>query len=128
MKIPKPDPGYENAPGRFDDYGNLVDPWVGVSINNVRKSKTTELGPSFVFPAFPTSTHPISWWYFLREPHPESEHTIDDSTGIAGPGLYWYRKRRTPPSDEKGRGKVVEEHVGKDKDLPFIIPLQFIST
>ena len=126
MTAPQPDPGFEDAPGRFDDRGNLIDAWIGVSINNVRKSKTTELGPSFVFPAAPRVEGDFSWWYFLREPHPESEHTRDDAKGAAGPGLYWYRKRRQPPEPGEDVGKVVEEHVGKDKDLPFIIPVQFL--
>ena len=126
MAIPKPDPGFEDAPGRYDGAGNLIDPWIGVSINNVRKSKTTELGPSFVFPAIPRTAGDFSWWYFLREPHPESEHTRDEAHGVAGPGLYWYRKRRQPPEPGEKAGKVVEEHVGKDKDLPFIIPVQFL--
>lgn len=52
------------------------------------------------------------WWYFLR-----------DLPGKENP--YWYKKRRTSPTNKNPEGKVEEEYVGKNEEsLPFKIPTE----
>ena len=84
---------WENAPGRYDENGNLIDKWVGVQMGGVRKTQSGYVKDS--------------WWYFLRE-FPDKE------------ARYWYRKMRMPAKEGEEEGKIVEEYIGRI--LPFTVP------
>lgn len=84
---------WENAPGRYDENGNLVDKWIGVQINGVRKTQSGYVRDG--------------WWYFLRD-FPDKEAS------------YWYRKKRLPAEEGEEEGEIIEEYVGRE--LPFEIP------
>jgi transposase len=84
---------WENAPGRHDENGKLLDKWIGVQIQGVRKTKS-----GYVY---------NSWWFFLRD-FPDKEAS------------YWYRKRRLPAKEGEEEGEIIEEYVGKE--LPFEVP------
>jgi len=84
---------WENAPGRYDDEGKLIDKWVGVQIGGVRKTQSGYVHEG--------------WWYFLRH-FPDKEAS------------YWYRKKRLPAKPGEEEGEIVEEYVGRE--LPFDVP------
>jgi hypothetical protein len=84
---------WENAPGRYDEEGNLLDKWVGVQIQGVRKTQS-----GYVW---------NDWWFFLRH-FPDKEAS------------YWYKKKRLPAKAGEEEGEIVEEYVGKE--LPFEVP------
>jgi hypothetical protein len=84
---------WENAPGRYDDQGRLVDKWIGVQIEGVRKTQSGYVKEG--------------WWYFLRD-FPDKEAS------------YWYRKKRLPAKAGEDEGDIIEEYVGRE--LPFEIP------
>jgi len=84
---------WENAPGRYDENGRLVDKWIGVQIQGVRK---TQGGYTYQ-----------GWWFFLRE-FPDKQSS------------YWYKKHRLPAKAGEEEGEIIEEYVGKE--LPFDVP------
>ena len=84
---------WENAPGRRDDNGKLVDKWIGVQINGVRKTQSGYVREG--------------WWYFLRD--------FQDKDAS-----YWYRKKRLPAKPGEEEGEIVEEYIGRE--LPFEVP------
>jgi len=84
---------WENAPGRKDDEGHLLDKWIGVQIEGVRKTQSGYVKDG--------------WWWFLRD-FPDKEAS------------YWYRKKRLPAKPGEDEGKIEEEYVGRE--LPFEVP------
>jgi hypothetical protein len=84
---------WENAPGRYDEDGKLVDRWIGVQIAGVRKTQSGYVHEG--------------WWFFLRD-FPDKEAS------------YWYRKKRLPAKPGEDEGEIVEEYVGRE--LPFEVP------
>jgi len=84
---------WENAPGRYDDEGHLVDKWIGVEIAGVRKTQSGYVKEG--------------WWYFLRN-FPDKEAS------------YWYRKKRLPAKPGEEEGEIIEEYIGRE--LPFEVP------
>jgi len=84
---------WEDAPGRKDDDGKIIDKWIGVQINGIRKTQSGYVREG--------------WWYFLRH-FPDKEAS------------YWYKKKRLPAKPGEEEGKIVEEYVGRE--LPFEIP------
>lgn len=91
--MPRIEEVWENAPGRYDDQGRLVDKWIGVQIDGVRKTQSGYVKDG--------------WWYFLRD-FPDKEAS------------YWYRKKRLPAKPNEEEGKIEEEYVGRE--LPFEVP------
>lgn len=91
--MPRIESVWEDAPGRYDENGKLIDKWIGVQIEGVRKTQS-----GYVWDG---------WWFFLRD-FPDKQAS------------YWYKKKRLPAKEGQEEGEIIEEYVGKE--LPFEVP------